>query len=319
MSGGTALPGARAETAVAGAAARPLRVLVVDDEPPARRRLLELLAREAAHLGPVEACDGGRAAVDALESAARAGRPVEVLFLDVQMPEVDGFAVLEAAAASSAGAAALPAVVFVTAYDQYALRAFDAHAADYLLKPYSDDRFRLALGRAAQRARHARDTRAAAAEGRVAGSGGAGGAAGDPMHDALRRLEALLADVRRGAPAAAGAPPHLDRIVLKARGRVRLLPVEEIAWVEAEGVYVRLHTAGGAAYLHRALLGELEAALDPRRFVRIHRSALVNLDFVAELQADSHGEYAVLLRDRTALKLSRGYRPALEARLGQRL
>jgi two-component system LytT family response regulator len=306
------------DVAASGAAPRPLRVLVVDDEPPARQRLLELLAREAAHLGPVEACEGGRAAVDALAGAARAGRPVELLFLDVQMPEVDGFAVLEAAAASPAGAAALPAVVFVTAYDQYALRAFDAHAADYLLKPYSDDRFRLALGRAAQRARHARGEGAGAA-GRSAGGEGAGNAAGDPMHDALRRLEALLVDVRGRAPAAAAAPPHLDRVVLKAQGRVRLLPVEEIAWVEAEGVYVRLHTAGGAAHLHRALLGELEAALDPRRFVRIHRSAIVNLDFVAELQADSHGEYAVLLRDRTALKLSRGYRPALEARLGQRL
>ncbi len=125
--------------------------------------------------------------------------------------------------------------------------------------------------------------------------------------------------MRGRAGGAAPAPAYLDRIVLKARGRVRLLPVDEIVWIEADGVYVRLHTADRAAHLHRALLGELEAALDPRRFVRIHRSAVVNLDCVAELQADSHGEYAVLLRDRTALRLSRRYRPALEARLGQRL
>jgi two-component system LytT family response regulator len=276
---------------------------VVDDEQPARRRLLELLEREAG-VEVAGACDGGRAAVAALEAAARAGRPVDVLLLDVQMPEVDGFGVLEGAVAAL-GPAALPAVVFVTAYDRYALRAFDAHAADYLLKPYSDERFRVALGRAGGRARAA------------PGAAGAAGAAGDAVRDAVRRLEALLADVRGGGPRA--APRHLDRIVLKSRGRVRLLRVEEIAWAEADGVYVRLHTAGGAAHLHRMLLGELEAALDPRRFVRIHRSALVNLEFVAELQADSHGEYAVLLRDRTALKLSRGYRPALEARLGQRL
>jgi two-component system LytT family response regulator len=261
--------------------------------------------------------------VQALDAAARAGRPVDVLFLDVQMPEVDGFAVLEAAAAPGGvpgGAAALPVVVFVTAYDRYALRAFDAHAADYLLKPYSDERFRAALGRATWRARAA-----------PAGATGptTQGAVRDAVRDAVQRLEALLADVR-GRPGDATAPPaaaaapsssaaYLDRVVLKTRGRVRFLPVAEIAWIAAEGVYVRLHTAGGAAHLHRALLGELEAALDPQRFVRIHRSAVVNLDCVAELQADSHGEYTVLLRDRTTLKLSRGYRPALEARLGQRL
>lgn len=210
------------------------------------------------------------------------------------------------AVAAARGAAALPAVVFVTAYDQYALRAFDAHAVDYLLKPFSDERFRLALGRAAGRARQAH---------RAAVTTGA----------AVHQLEALLAAVRGRphgpAPATtgAGSPPYLDRIVLKTHGRVRLLRVEEIAWITAEGVYVRLHTADRAAHLHRALLGDLEAALDPRRFVRIHRSTIVNLDVVAELHADSHGEYVVLLRDRTALKLTRTYRPALEARLGQRL
>ena len=277
----------------------PLRVLLADDEKPARRRLLELLEGEA-YVQVAGACGGGRETVRALEDAARAGQPVDVLFLDVQMPEVDGFAVIDAATASL-GAAAMPAVVFVTAYDRYALQAFDAHAVDYLLKPYSDDRFRAALGRAA----------------RYAHGGGAA---------AVRRLEALLADLR-GRPREEGtafrSPPeasrYLDRVVLKSHGRVRFLRVEEIAWIEADGVYVRLHTAERTAHLHRALLGELEAALDPRHFVRIHRSTVVNLDFVDELQADSHGEYAVLLRDRTALKLSRSYRPALEARLGQRL
>jgi len=268
-----------------------LRVLVVDDEAPARRRVLELLD-EVPAVRVVAACAGGREAVDALRAGAASGEPVDVLFLDVQMPEVDGFAVIEAM--PSAVGTAVPAIGFVTAYDQYAVRAFDAHAADYLLKPFSDERFHAALERAATRAR----------------------AEGDALLRRMDRLEALLADLRGAAPA---APAYLDRIVLKGRGRVRFLRVEDLAWVAAEGVYVRLHTAQRTAHLHRALLGELEAALDPRRFVRIHRSALVNIDAVEELQQDSHGEYAVLLKDRTVLRLSRTYRPALQARLGQPL
>ncbi len=286
---------------------RMLRVVVVDDEKPARLRLVELLDREP-HVELAEVCGGGREAVRAVRGALGANEPIDVLFLDVQMPEMDGFAVLESLA-ESLGAAAMPAVVFVTAYDEYALRAFDAHAVDYLLKPYSDERFRTALGRAAARAR---------------GSEVA-------VRDALRRIEALLVDVRshRGLAAAhpdsaaiaesSAASAYLDRIVVKTRGRVRFLRVEEIAWIEADDVYVRLHSADRASYLHRAPLRELETSLDPRRFVRIHRSAIVNLEFVAELQADSHGEFTVLLRDQTVLRLSRSYRPALEARLGQRL
>ena len=286
---------------------RPLRVIVVDDEKPARRRLAELLEREPG-VEIADVCADGREAVRAVLGAARGADPIDVLFLDVQMPEADGFAVLESLA-ESLGVASVPAVVFVTAYDQYALRAFDAHAVDYLLKPYSDERFRLSLRRAGERSR---------------GSESA-------VRDALQRVEALLADLRahRGTPAratdstaetTASAPDaYLDRIVVKARGRVRFLPVEEIAWIEADDVYVRIHSADRASYLHRAPLRELEASLDPRRFVRIHRSAIVNLEFVTELQPDAHGEFAVLLRDRTVLKLSRSYRPALETRLGQRL
>ena len=130
-------------------------------------------------------------------------------------------------------------------------------------------------------------------------------------------LRAAAIDPAVVAPPVSGA--YLDRIVVKARGRVRFLPVEEIAWIEADDVYVRIHSADRTSYLHLAPLRELEASLDPRRFVRIHRSTIVNLEFAAELQADSHGEFAVLLRDSTVLRLSRSYRPALEARLGQRL
>ncbi|MEO6526596.1 MAG: LytTR family DNA-binding domain-containing protein [Gemmatimonadaceae bacterium] len=276
-----------------------LRVLIVDDEKPARQRLRALLGREA-EMEIVGECGDGGEAIDALRDAVVARRPVNVVFLDVQMPEIDGFGVVEALA-DAVGLHHLPFIVFVTAYDRYALRAFDAHAVDYLLKPYSDERFQLALGRAATIAR-----------------------AGD-VESMMRRLERLLGEVRPGRDVGdTGVPPsptgpHLDRIVLRDRGRVRLLSVTDVAWIAADGVYVRLHTAQRTTHLHRALLGELEAALDPRRFVRIHRSTIVNLDWIEEMQPESHGEYAVVLKDRTVLRLSRSYRAAVQALLGQRI
>jgi two-component system LytT family response regulator len=279
-----------------------LRVLIVDDENPARKRLRALLDRER-DVEIAGECANGMEAIDALRDAADSRRPVDVVFLDVQMPEVDGFGVVEALADArgAGGAVHVPTVVFVTAYDQYALRAFDAHAVDYLLKPYSDERFQLALGRAATIAR-----------------------AGD-VESVMRRLERLLGEVRTGRdagdaaldPSASGR--YVDRIVLRDRGRVRFLPVGQIAWIAAEGVYVRLHTVQRTTHLHRALLGELEAALDPRRFVRIHRSTIVSLDWIEELQPESHGEYAVVLKDRCVLRLSRTYRAAVQALLGQRI
>ena len=267
---------------------RPLRALIVDDEKPARHRLLDLLQRRP-DVHVAGACAGGAEALRRLEAERTSGHPIDLLFLDVQMPELDGFAVLDALAEAP------PVVVFVTAYDRYALQAFDAHAVDYLLKPYSDERFAIALERAA-RFLQAGETDALA-----------------------RRMRALLAEVeRRPSAAGAEAPPYLDRIVLKSRGRAWLLPVADVRWVGAEGTYVKLYTRSGA-HLHRALLGELERQLDPRRFVRIHRSHLVNLDAVAELLQDSHGAYTVVLDDGTMLKLSRTYRAALQERLGQPL
>ena len=256
----------------------PLRVLIADDEKPARKRLLDLLAGRRG-VEVVAACAGGQEAVDAIGAHAPA-----VALLDIQMPEVDGFAVLDAV-----GAAAMPVTVFVTAYDRYALRAFDAHAVDYLLKPFSDERFDVAWRRALRFVQS------------------------DAHRDeVVQRMAALLDAVRPAAPL------HLDRLVLKARGRVTLLKVDEIAWIEAAGVYVKLHTPSGAP-LHRESLGRLEAQLDPRRFIRIHRSTIVNLDHVAALHADAHGDYTVLLHDGTRLRLSRTYRERLQARLGQPL
>lgn len=273
---------------------RPLRALVVDDEKPARQRLLALLRSQPVKKGLEVAgdCAGGEAALRALENAARSGQPVDILFLDVQMPEVDGFDVLEALHEGPPGPP--PAIVFVTAYDQYALRAFDMHAVDYLLKPYSDERFEVALQRAVQFVR------------------------GGASNEMLERMRALLDERSPGSAAGTGLR-YVDRIVLKERGRARLLPTREIRWVGAEGVYVEIHTKDGNTHLHREVLGKLEKQLDPEQFIRIHRSHLVSLDAIEELLQDSHGAYTVVLDDGTELKLSRSYREQVQGRLGQSL
>jgi two-component system, LytTR family, response regulator len=187
----------------------------------------------------------------------------------------------------------------VTAYDEYALRAFEAHAIDYLLKPFSDERFHAALDRAI---RHAR----------------AGFA-----HSLMSQMQALLGSAGEAVPsdASTAAKPQkpLDRIVVKGPHRVRLLPVEQISWIEADGMYVKLHTRDGNVHLHRGLLGSLDSSLDERRFVRIHRSAIVNLDLIDELRQDAHGDYIVLLRDKTEIRVGRRFRARLQTRLGQEL
>jgi two-component system LytT family response regulator len=277
-----------------------VRVLVVDDEKPARERLRRLLERDA-RVQVAGCCVGGAEALRTVRDAARAGAAVQLLFLDVQMPELDGFGVLAALVGQGDAdevPAVVPAVVLVTAHDEYAIRAFDAHAIDYLLKPYSDERFEAALDRAI---RHVRAGHAEAL---------------------LSRMQALLGNVGPGASGvevSAPAGATLDRIVLKGTDRVRLLPVQQITWIEAAGMYVKLHMRDGAVHLHRSLLGDLDVALDKRRFVRVHRSAIVNLDVIEELQQDAHGDYTVVLKDRTEVRLGRRYRARLQDRLGQDL
>jgi two-component system LytT family response regulator len=275
----------------------PVRALVVDDEKPGRDRLRRLLIRD----GRIElagSCAGGAEALERVRAASADGRPVHLLFLDVQMPELDGFSVV-ATLMGEMDAELVPQVIFVTAHDEYALRAFDAHAVDYLLKPFSDERFHAALDRAL---RHVKAGRA---------------------HTVVAQLQALLGE--RGTSAAAAHPPilrsprPLDRILLKGAGRVRLLPVDQISWIEAEGMYVKLHTRDGSVHLHRGLLGSLETSLDPHRFVRIHRSAIVNIDLVSELRQDAHGDYVAVLRDKSEVRVGRRFRDRLQARLGQRL
>ncbi len=275
-----------------------IRVLVVDDEKPARERLRRLLGRDT-RVELAGCCASGAEAIVQVRQAGGRGSPIDIIFLDVQMPEVDGFAVVSSVLADK-GSDAAPAVVFVTAHDEYALRAFETHAIDYLLKPFGDERFQAALDRAI-RLVHAGHAQALMSQ-MQALLGGLSGPAG-----------------ASGRTPAAGRRPALDRIVVKGAHRVRLLPVEQISWIEADGMYVKLHTRDGHVHLHRGLLGSLDASLDGRRFVRIHRSAIVNIDLVDGLRQDVHGGYIVLLRDRTEIRVGRRFRARLQARLGQAL
>lgn len=242
-----------------------IRAIIVDDEELARGRVRNLLKPEA-DVEVVAECPDGQAAV----AAIRKHRP-DLLLLDVQMPEVDGFRVLE-----MVGEQQRPVVIFVTAYDRYALRAFDSLALDYLLKPFNRARFQKALQRARlQIAREQRD--------RVD-----------------NRLAALLKQMR--APAR-----YLDRLVIRSAGRVVFLRATDVQWFEACANYVRLHT-GKETHMLRGTMNSLEGQLDPAKFARIHRSTIVQLDCVKELQSSFDGEHVAVLHDGSRLLMSRGYR-----------
>jgi two-component system LytT family response regulator len=259
------------------------RAVIVDDEPAARRGVRLLLERDAEIEIVGEAGTGDEAA----ELMARE-RP-DVAFLDVQMPGGDGFEAL--AKIDPAGA---PAVVFVTAYDEHALRAFEINAVDYLLKPFDDLRFGAALQRAKAAARRRRD---------------------ETMDSRLSNLMNYLehAPARAAATERAEAKPH-DRILVKSSGEIFFLKAEEIDWIEAEGDYMKFHVAG-RGHLMRETMARLEARFDGRRFIRIHRSTIVNIDRVKKLSPSFAGEYAVVLSDGTKLRLSRGYHERVAALL----
>ena len=267
----------------------PIRVVVVDDEPLARRRILRLLRDQSRdEVDVVAVCATGMQAVEAI----RETRP-DLVFLDVQMPEVDGFGVLERLGEQ------IPAVIFVTAWDQYALRAFEVHALDYLLKPFDADRFR----RAFERGRSQLQRRTAVQGQRIV-------TLLEEMATERRRLEEKIA-----APRAAERQ-HLEWVMVKKRERIEFLRTADVDWIEAEGNYVRLH-AGRDGYLIREKISTLEEKLDPGRFMRVHRSTIVNLNRVGELRPLPSGDYVVLLKDGTELKLSRGYRQRLAERVGE--
>jgi len=250
-----------------------IRVLVVDDEPPARQRLMEILRLDPDVTSILEAEDGNMA-LQLIESE----KP-DVVFLDVQMPERTGIEVVDRLNASS-----MPLVVFVTAYDQHAIRAFEANALDYLLKPFSDERLEAAFARVKERLNE-------------------------------KQLHALGKSVLGVLAGHSVEPAYRDRLVVKLGTVTHLISVREIDWIEGAGVYVTLHVAN-KEYLYRAPLQELAESLDARQFIRVHRSAIVNLDSIVRLEILSHGEFKLLLKSGPGPRVSRTYRPLLEKRLG---
>ena len=237
-----------------------IRVVIADDEPMARRRLVRLLQQEA-DVEVVAQCVGGQSAVDAINA-----NKVDLAFIDVQMPDLDGFALLEKVAVGR-----MPYVVFVTAFDQFAIKAFDVNAMDYLLKPYDTARFQKAMERARERIRATPD-----------GANGEG-------------------TVRM--------PAHLERIAVPVGGGIRVVRTKDIESFETEGNYLRLN-AGGARYMLRKTAAELESKLDPRHFIRIHRRFIVNIDKVHEVQPWFSGDAIVIMQSGSKLRLSRTHREA---------
>ena len=257
-------------------ATRTISTVIVDDEPLARERMRSLLDTEE----DVEIVGEAKDGVEAVETIL--GQSPDLVFLDVQMPKLDGFEVIQ-----TVGAERMPPVVFVTAYDQHALRAFEVQALDYLLKPFDQERFHGALKRVRSQIDN-QETR-----------------------DLGRRLLALVRDLKSDRPAA-----RTDRLVVKSGGRLFFLRAEEIDWIEAAGNYVRLHV-GQDGHLLRETMNSIEARLNPETFFRIHRSHIVNIERIKELQPWFNGEYVVILRNGTRLTLSRGYREKLQERLGK--
>ena len=245
-----------------------IRVVIVDDEELARQRLRELLHAEA-DFEVVAQCGDGETAVAQIQEL----RP-DLVFLDVQMPVMDGFQVLAAL-----DPAVVPVVVFVTAFDEFAVRAFEANAVDYLLKPFHRPRFRAAVERARARVEQAR----------------------------LKGTDRAIL-----SPAGAPGPRHAERFVVRQGSRMYFLPTAEVDWLEGEGNYVRLH-AGGKTHLIRSTIGSLAERLDPQRFVRVHRSVIVNVQGIKEVQVFGRGTYVLVLGDGSKVRSSATFRAGIEA------
>lgn len=250
-----------------------IRTLIVDDEELARDRLRSLLEREP-RIELIGEAGDGKSAVSAVEKL----KP-DLLFLDVQMPELNGFEVLQALDKKTR-----PNVVFVTAHDKFALKAFDVHAVDYLLKPFDRERFQTALERAISKIQ----TQSA------------------EKSDAS--VEAVLQEVKPAGP--------VERLLVKSEGRVLLVKVEDIDWIEAADNYVHLRV-GKDSHMMRETMSSLETKLPPDKFMRISRSTIVNVERIQELQPMFHGEYIVVLKNGTKLTLSRSYRDKLDRLLGR--
>jgi two-component system LytT family response regulator len=251
-----------------------IRAFLVEDEPLAREKLRTMLRKDS-EIEIVGEAANGKQAVEGIEE-----QQPDLLFLDVQIPGIDGFQVLETLKVEK-----LPVIIFVTAYNQYALKAFEFYALDYLLKPFDRQRLTKAVDRAKVHIRKERGTQL-----------------NEGILELLRELKAK--------------PKHLSRIAIRTDGRVFFVKAEEIDWIGAEGNYVSLHM-GKESYLLRETITNMEGQMDPARFLRIHRSTIVNIDRVKELQPWFHGEYRVLLRDGTQLVLSRSYRDRFHETFGK--
>lgn len=256
--------------------ARRIRALVVDDEPLAREMIREMLGADS-DVEIVAECSNGREAVDAIKSL----RP-DLVFLDIQMPELGGFEVLAAFERE-----ATPYIIFVTAYDQYAVRAFEVHAFDYLLKPFDRERFDVAWHRVKEQIKV------------------------DQSGERESHILALLEELKSG-------PRHLERLVIKNGGRVFFLNVQDIYCIESEGNYVRVYD-NQKGYLLRETISNLEEQLDPKQFRRIHRSAIVKIDRIKEMQPWFHGEYRIIMENGKELTLSRNYRQNFQGAVGNNI
>jgi len=248
-----------------------IETVLVDDEPLARRKLRELLQRDPEVLVIGEASSGSEAV-----RLVRRSSP-QVLFLDVRMPGLDAFAVIDQISAQ--GKQTMPRVIITTAYDEYALRAFDIHAADYLLKPFTAER----------------------------------------LHSAVQRVrdQLLITKPAAGNSSLPGANEnkHLNRLVFKSRGRILFLRVSEIRWIGAEENYVRINTSA-ESHLLRETISSMEERLDPHTFLRVHRSAIVNLQYLKEIRADAHGDFSAVLVNGQKVDMSRGYHSRVRDLLG---
>lgn len=253
-----------------------ITALIVDDEPLARKFIRRML-KEDHDVEIVGECDDGRSAVAMIQK-----HNPQIVFLDVQMPAMDGFAVLEAI-----GFERLPEVIFTTAYEKYAIRAFELHALDYLLKPFDQIRFQDAM-------RHAKERLSQRQQ-----------------EDGRLQISALLESVKTQSK-------YLERLIIKADGRISFLHAGDINWIEADDKYVHLHTSK-ASRMVRQTLSAMESQLDPKKFQRIHRSAIVNIERIKELEPTFNGEHVVLLEDGTKLTLSRTYRDKVFELLGKPL
>ncbi|HEX8898229.1 MAG TPA: LytTR family DNA-binding domain-containing protein [Chthoniobacterales bacterium] len=253
-----------------------IRALIADDELLARKFIRRMLKQDP-EVEIVAECSNGTEAV----AMIRKEKP-DLVFLDIQMPEMNGFAVLE-----EVGLDHLPEVIFTTAYESYAIRAFELHALDYLLKPFDQVRFKAALKYAKERFHSQQD------------------------EEKRLQIGTLLETIR-------AQPQYLDRVIIRADGRITFLQTREIDWLEADDKYIHLHTPKGTRMV-RQTLSAMEDQLDPKKFVRVHRSAMVNTDRIKELQPLFNGEHTLILEDGTRLTLSRKYKDKLFELLGKPL